>query len=268
MINFRLKCLNFKDSALLKYVVEYQFNGNSLRQTVKANQVCRVKNLLTKDKIYVIVKLNCEVFTSNQHSVWHLTEQAIKKHKLDEAKYTDFFRGDEPMFEQTYGRGQFSRSNVLNKSLDVKSSSQTVNKSSSSGASAKTMSKSKSTSNINSNSTSKQQHQKPKTAPNNAPSSKKQNTSTSSTSVSKNQSLNHASSNNTSSHKKSKTTANGHSSEDDHTEIDENDQEASEFALRIVQILSKKGKNLKQTLTFRPAIYLFYFSCRHDRRGV
>lgn len=77
----------------------------------------RIKNQLTKDKIYTIVKLNCEV--TGQENLWKLTDQAINKYKIHQMKFGEFFRGDPPSFETTYGRGQFSKTNVMNRSLNT-----------------------------------------------------------------------------------------------------------------------------------------------------
>jgi hypothetical protein len=207
---------------VVKYVVEIQLNGNPVRQTVKGSQLCRLKNQLTKDKIYIIVKLNCEV--TNQ-MVWTLTDEAMRKHQIEKMTFADFYRGEAPHFEQTFGRGQFSRAHMLNRSIETKS---TPNKS------QPKQQQQQNTGKANSAASSK-----------NAKSMNKKASPTSSTNANKNN-QNHAA------NKKSSKTATGAaasanepSSDDDSTEIDENDPEANEFAHRIVQILEKKGKKLK-----------------------
>ena len=84
--------------------------------TVNANLVQRTKNCLTKDKIYMIIKTNCEVNSKN--ICWSLTDAALEKHKTNKLKFSDVFKGDPPLFGQTFGRGQFSKSTSrLNESL-------------------------------------------------------------------------------------------------------------------------------------------------------
>jgi hypothetical protein len=96
------------DPAKIKYVVEtYATNTpQSNRQTVKANQIQRPKNLLTKDKVSMIVKTNCE---TNAKQVWCLTREAEERHKVASIRFSDIFRGEPPTFECTFGRGQFAK---------------------------------------------------------------------------------------------------------------------------------------------------------------
>jgi len=106
------------DPMKIKYVVEIEskINGATSRHTVKAAQLSRSKNLLTKEKIYIIIKTYCEVTLMN--SVWTVTPAAKAKLNLSQTKFSEFFKGEPPQFEATYGRGQFSRSQQ-NKSLNT-----------------------------------------------------------------------------------------------------------------------------------------------------
>lgn len=126
--------LCFEDPAKIKYQVELQQGGNPTKQVVNSSQLSRSKNLLTKDKIYIIIKLNCEV---NENSIWTVNESARNRLNLNAMKYSDIFKGEPPHFETTYGRGQFSRTNAQkqndsqkkspNKSIDKKSAPNTPN---------------------------------------------------------------------------------------------------------------------------------------------
>jgi len=84
------------EAAKIKYVVEVIENGgasgNSANRTstVNASHVQRTKNCITKDKIYMIIKTNCEV---NKQIRWTLTEAAMEKHKINKVKFTDIFKG-------------------------------------------------------------------------------------------------------------------------------------------------------------------------------
>ena len=125
------------DASKIKYVVEVvNPTGDGSRQTVTANQVQRTKNCLTKDKIYMIIKTNCEV---NKQISWTLTEKAMEKHKVGKMKYTDIFRGEAPQYDKSFGRGQYARklnesaSNAQNKSVNA-SPSANKNKKKSVGA--------------------------------------------------------------------------------------------------------------------------------------
>lgn len=108
------------DSSQIKYVVEIgQKPNGTVRQTVRGGQLARAKNQLTKEKIYIIVRLNCEAPSNGR---WQLTDEAVKRHRIDELSFTDIFGGEAPQFEQTFGRGQFSRANQLNQSKQLNNS--------------------------------------------------------------------------------------------------------------------------------------------------
>lgn len=103
------------DASKIKYVLETYSTTSpqAIRQTVKSNQIQRTKNLLTKDKIHIIIKNNCEV---DSQMIWTLTNACLERHNVNSMKFGDIFRGDPPQFEFSFGRGQFSRSNVKNTS--------------------------------------------------------------------------------------------------------------------------------------------------------
>lgn len=114
------------DAAKIKYLVETEskLNGQSTRQTLKANQLVRFKNQLTKDKIYIIIKTNCDVL----HSVWTISEKAHFKFNLTSTKFSELFKGDPPCFQTTYGRGQFSRTSLNNSKLNKSLSNTSISK--------------------------------------------------------------------------------------------------------------------------------------------
>lgn len=145
------------DASKIKYLVESEskLNGQSTRQTVKCNQLSRFKNQLTKDKIYIIIKMNCEVLASQ----WLLTDRAKSRFHLKDIKFSELFKGDPPRFVTTYGRGQFSRNSLNNSKL---------NKSSNNNASSKQQLNNsklnKSAPNINSSRSKKQSQRSRKTS--------------------------------------------------------------------------------------------------------
>lgn len=65
------------------------------------------------------MRLNCEAPSNGR---WQLTDEAVKRHHIDELSFSDIFGGEAPQFEQTFGRGQFSRANQLNQSKQLNSS--------------------------------------------------------------------------------------------------------------------------------------------------
>ena len=88
------------EAAKIKYVVEVientsysNNNNNSQRSTVNASHVQRTKNCITKDKIYIILKTNCEVVNSNKQIRWMVTEQAMEKHNIKRITFNDIFKG-------------------------------------------------------------------------------------------------------------------------------------------------------------------------------
>ena len=91
----------------------------------------RTKNLLTKDKIYIIIKTNCDAL----HSIWTLTERAKNRFNLNQFHFTDLFKGDPPCFEATYGRGQFSRNSLNNSRSSLNTSKHNKSITSTSGSS-------------------------------------------------------------------------------------------------------------------------------------
>ncbi|CAF0741721.1 unnamed protein product [Brachionus calyciflorus] len=105
----------------IKYVIETATNQ---KQTVKANQICRTKNLLTKDKIYIYIKLNCEI---SSDGIWRMVDESILNYNLDKMKFSEIFSGYPPKFAVTFGRGQFSKTNVLNRSLNQSLNKSTTN---------------------------------------------------------------------------------------------------------------------------------------------
>lgn len=107
------------DAGQVKYVVEYAQKPGS-RQTVRANQLARPKNLVTKEKVYIIIRLYCEATGAN--STWQLSDEAARRHRIGDMCFADIFGGEAPRFEHTFGRGQFSRSHQLNQSRTGKSS--------------------------------------------------------------------------------------------------------------------------------------------------
>lgn len=226
-------------------MVEYHVNGNPIRQTVKASQISRVKNLLTKEKIYIIVKLNCE---ASNNMNWQLSEHAIKKHQIDRMKYSDIFCGEPPQFEQTFGRGQFSRAK-----LNSSTSSTHVNNTSKSQLNNST-NKSQSAHNSNSNNQASSKQKKSATSNNAQTSNSKKTTSTQNGAAAVNQNgKNKSAAASASSHtsnnanKKAKNNTNEATSDDDGSILGDNDPEANQNALRIVQILNKKS----ETIIFR-----------------
>ena len=106
------------DPMKIKYVIEMEskLNGATSRHTVKAAQLSRSKNLLTKEKIYIIIKTHCEVAVMN--SIWTVTPASKAKLNLSQTKFSEFFKGEPPQFEATFGRRQFS-SSQRNKSLNT-----------------------------------------------------------------------------------------------------------------------------------------------------
>lgn len=88
------------EAAKIKYVVEVienssntSNNNSSQRSTVNASHVQRTKNCITKDKIYIILKTNCEVVNSNKQIRWMVTEQAMEKHNIKRITFNDIFKG-------------------------------------------------------------------------------------------------------------------------------------------------------------------------------
>jgi bromodomain adjacent to zinc finger domain protein 1A len=217
------------DPTLIKYV----FDHNGTQRSFLANQISRIKNLLTKDKIYMLIKLNCEI----TDGVWTVLDKSVEKYDLNSFKFSKYFRGPLPQFQQTFGRGQFSKNNVLmSKMNDSKSNlNQSLNKSTNNN------------SKLNSSSSNKNQPSN-----NNIKTSK-----TSSNGAANNKSNNH-STNNTNSSKlngKSNDLSNGKnvksnhinaglkvndSTDDESSTVDKDIEEANAFASRIVQILEKK----------------------------
>lgn len=115
--------------------MEYvQKPNGAVRQTVRGAELARPKNLLTKEKIYIIVKLNCEAASN---STWQLSEESVHKYRVEEMSFAEIFGGEPPQFEQTFGRGQFSRSSQLNQSkTSLNNSSQVLASSKPSSANA------------------------------------------------------------------------------------------------------------------------------------
>ena len=81
--------------------------------------------MLTKEKIYILIKLSCEI---SSDGIWRVNDEAIEKYNLNNTKFSEIFSGYPPKFEVTFGRGQFSKSNTLNRSLN-QSMNKSVNKS-------------------------------------------------------------------------------------------------------------------------------------------
>ena len=185
----------------------------------------------------MIIKLNCEV---NSQAIWALTDYSIGKHKLNEITFKDIFKGDQPKFEQAYGRGQFSKSNIqgkLNESSNKNSPKKKNNNESSFNSSnqrkplaesnkSNKLKSSKSTSNINKTSSSKNHNSS-------LNSSKRKST----TSL-KEQSSNKKMKSSPSSAKIMQNKSNKTNESIDDFELDEN----FKFAQKVVQILAKKGK--------------------------
>lgn len=224
------------DASKIKYIVELT-SASPSQQTVNASQIIRNKNAFTKDKLYMIIKLNCEV---NSQAIWALTDYSIGKHKLNEITFKDIFKGDQPKFEQAYGRGQFSKSNIqgkLNESSNKNSPKKKNNNESSFNSSnqrkplaesnkSNKLKSSKSTSNINKTSSSKNHNSS-------LNSSKRKST----TSL-KEQSSNKKMKSSPSSAKIMQNKSNKTNESIDDFELDEN----FKFAQKVVQILAKKGK--------------------------
>ena len=84
-----------------------------MRQTVRSSQLARSKNLLTKEKIYMLIRLYCETASN---STWQLSDEASTRFGIGELKFSDIYGGEPPQFEHTFGRGQFSRSSQSNSS--------------------------------------------------------------------------------------------------------------------------------------------------------
>jgi bromodomain adjacent to zinc finger domain protein 1A len=227
------------DTSKIKYIVELTSSNQiqPTRQNINASQVVRIKNALTKDKLYMITKLNCEV---NSQTIWALTDYSMNKHKLNQIKFTDIFKGDQPKFEQSYGRGQFSKSNTQgkhNESSNMSSPKKKNNSSFTSNNQRKTLPESnksnklkssQSASNINKASSNKNQN----SSLNSSINSKKSKSNTSQKEQNSNKKLKSPSSN------KVKQNKINESNED--LELDEN----VKFAQRVVQVLAKKGNNI------------------------
>lgn len=95
------------EAGKIKYVVEVIENNNNSSNnnncsntsqsnrtsTVNASYVQRTKNCITKDKIYMILKTNCEVVNSNKQIRWMVTEAAMEKHKINRITFNDIFKG-------------------------------------------------------------------------------------------------------------------------------------------------------------------------------
>jgi bromodomain adjacent to zinc finger domain protein 1A len=232
------------DASKIKYIVELT-SASPSQQTVNASQIVRNKNAFTKDKLYMIIKLNCEV---NSQAIWALTDHSIGKHKLNEMTFKDVFRGEQPKFEQAYGRGQFSKSNTqgkLNESSNKGSPKKKNNNESSFSqrrplAESNKLKSSKSTSNINKTASSKN-HQ------NSSLSSSKRKSTTSL----KEQSSNKKMKSSSSSAKLMQNKSNKTNESVDDFELDDN----FKFAQKVVQILGKKERRAKFAYDPKP-IYI------------
>lgn len=222
-------------------------NGGGGRQTLRFNQLCRTKNQLTKEKIYIITRLYCEAASN---SMWQLSEQAAVRFRVAELRFEHMFAGEPPHFEHTFGRGQHSRSHQnQSKSSPTsqnKNNASTTSKTPTSNnktttSSATTTANSKKTSqqhqnhqhhqNLHHNQTSAaQQHHKNKTTQNSSSSATTHNNSHNKKAVTSNPAP--------------ATSASKADTSDDESKIGfskDPNSDVNLFAQRIVQILEKNG---------------------------
>jgi hypothetical protein len=215
--------------------------------------------MLTKDKLYVLVKMHCEI----TDGVWKVTDSAAERFDLAGFKFSEVFRGGAaPQFQQSFGRGQFSKNNLLmNKLDDSKSSSnanQSMNKSKSNASASPHANANKkqppTTNNNNNNNKSKNttpsKQQNTPTEANGKGKAKQpevtnQNKSKAKGQANRSETSNVAHAQNGTS-KNAPTSANGSlvnknlklndSTDDDSSVVDQDMDEANEFSLKIIQV--------------------------------
>jgi hypothetical protein len=213
--------------------------------------------MLTKDKLYILVKMYCEI----TDGVWTVTESASERFDLSGFKFSEVFRGAPPQFQQSFGRGQFSKNNLLmNKLNDSKSANnanQSLNKSKS-NATASPHANKKQPNGNNNTSINKSKSQTPSKPSAKSPSkpetngkSKAKQPEASGKSKAKGQAnkpeatvgvnqLNGTHKNTANGSLVNKNLKLNDSTDDDSSVVDQDMDEANEFALKIVRILSMK----------------------------